>query len=280
MLARVERQGDDEGAIKLQRSFKIIKTGEPRIEPAVSIPMFSNAKPPTVGVFKQPMLEAVLASAPDAMKLSNDMQRKATVIASFVGKSETNRARIDGIIQTKALPALVKFIRSYGDKRGGWVATTGKETGFGEDYWFRTAANYAGIWWNNNKEVVYYVGEQDQSGAPLNGDNVYTITFNARDLPQKHVNAYWSLTLMSLPDYRAIPNELDRYNFNNRADFEYGKDGSLRLYLAARLPDGAPKSNWLPTRKGASFTLNLRMYVPKKEVLTGDYYVPPIVKAQ
>ena len=34
MLARVERQGDDEGAVKLQRSFKIIKTGEPGIDPA------------------------------------------------------------------------------------------------------------------------------------------------------------------------------------------------------------------------------------------------------
>ena len=38
---------------------------------------------------------------------------------------ETNRAAIDTIIQQKAVPALVQFIRSYGDKRGGWMATTG-----------------------------------------------------------------------------------------------------------------------------------------------------------
>ena len=38
MLARVERQGDDEGAIRLQHAFKIIKVVEPVIDPAVSIP--------------------------------------------------------------------------------------------------------------------------------------------------------------------------------------------------------------------------------------------------
>ena len=57
MLARVERMGDDEGAVKLQRAFKIIKTGEPKIESAIEIPMFTNAEPITVDVFKHPMLD-------------------------------------------------------------------------------------------------------------------------------------------------------------------------------------------------------------------------------
>ncbi|WP_421996362.1 DUF1214 domain-containing protein [Reyranella sp.] len=278
MLARIERRGDDETAVRLQRGFRIVEAGRPRIEPAVAIPAFDNANPITVDAFATPMVEAVLDSAPDAMKLAGAMQGNVMSIASFVAGSEANRALVEAITRTIALPALIKFIRSYGDRRGGWIATTGKEKGFGEDYWFRTAANFAGIWWNNNEEVVYYIGEQDETGAQLNGDNVYTIHFEQRDLPGEHVDAYWSLTLLSLPDYRVIPNPLHRYSFNHLSRFEHGDSGSLTLYFAASRPAGIPESNWLPTRRGEAFSLNMRMYVPKAEVLNGNYYVPPIVK--
>ena len=278
MLARIERRGDDETAVRLQRGFRIIEAGRPRVEPAVAIPKFDNATLITVDAFDKLMVESVLDSAPDAMNLAGAMQENVLTVASFVAGSEANRGLVDGIVRTAALPALIGFIRSYGDRRGGWIATTGKEKGFGEDYWFRTAANFAGIWWNNNQEVVYYIGEQDHTGSPLNGDNVYAIRFEKGDLPHKHVDAYWSLTLLSLPDYRVIPNPLHRYNFNNLSRFVHGDDGSLTLYLAAARPACSPEANWLPTRKGAPFTLNLRMYVPRAEVLNGAYYVPPIVR--
>jgi hypothetical protein len=74
------------------------------------------------------------------------------------------------------------------------------------------------------------------------------------------------------------PNRLDRFNFNNRSQFQFEPDGSLKLHLASELPDGVPESNWLPCPKGRPFTLNLRTYVPKAEILSGEYYVPPIVK--
>ena len=266
MLARVERKGDDQGAVALQHQFKLIKTGDPTIVPAVEIPMFSNRELITADAFTQPLLDQVLKSAPDRMKLAPGMQKRARDIAVFVASADANRAAIDAIIKQKALPALVQFIRSYGDKRGGWIATTGKETGFGEDFWFRTAANFAGIWWNNNQEVVYFIGETDHTGAPLSGDGAYVLHFKPENLPEKHVHAYWSLTLMTLPDYRVVPNRLHRFNFNNRSKFEYQPDGSLKLSLASELPKGVPESNWLPCPKGKPFTLNLRMYVPKTEV--------------
>ncbi len=276
VLARVERKGDDAGAVALQRAFTIIPGGTPVIEPALPIPLFTNAAPITVDVFSQPMLGNVLNSAPDAMELGPALRGRAESIADYVAQDARNRAVIDGVIKETALPGLVRFIRSYGDKRGGWIATTGKELGFGEDYWFRTAANYAGIWWNNNREVVYFIGEADSSGAPLNGDSVYCLHFAPAVLPQNHVHAYWSLTLMSLPDYRVVPNPLGRFGFNNLSAFAHEPDGSLRLYLAATPPADAPQSNWLPAPAGKAFTLNLRLYVPKPEVLSGDYYVPPI----
>ena len=57
---------------------------------------------------------------------------------------------------------------------------------------------------------------------------------------------------------------------------EYEQDRSLKLYLGGTLPEGAPESNWLPAPPGKPFTLNHRYYVPKDEVLSGDWYVPPL----
>ena len=278
MLARVERQGDDEGAVRLQRSFKIIKVGEPVIEPAVKIPMFTNAEPIAVEAFDQPMLEQVLDSAIDLAGVADLQQKNALFVADFVAQSEANRATVDAIIKGKAFPKVINFIRSL-DSRGGWSSTR-QYIKMGDDFLFRCAANYAGIWWNSSAEVVYYIANKDMDGELLHGDNAYKIHYAVDELPMKHANAYWSLTMLSLPDYRVVPNELERYNLNNISELTYAEDGSLTLYLASELPKDIPVSNWLPTPKGQPFTMNHRLYVPKPEVLSGEYYVPPIVKAR
>lgn len=277
MLARVERKGDDEGALKLQNAFRIIKVGEPEIPKAVEIPMFTNKELIGVEVFRKPMVENVLNSATDTMTIAAEHQKKVLAIADFVVKSEANAAAIEAIIKDKALPYLFSYMATEGDRRGGWGATR-EWTKFGDDFMFRCAANYSGIWWNSSLEVVYYMGIEDNGGSPLNGDNAYVIHYKPEDLPMKHVDSYWSITMLSLPDYRVVPNKLERYNLNNISKLQYEPDGSLKIYLASELPAGAPESNWLPSPKGRPFNVNCRLYVPKKEVLSGEYYVPPIVR--
>ncbi len=277
MLARVERIGDDEGALELQRAFRIIKVGEPEVTPAVEIPMFTNQELIRVEVFAKPLMEKVLTSAVDVMTIAAEQQRNVLAIADFIGRSEDNKALIDGIIKDKAIPALITFIMTGGDSRGGWTSTR-EWSRFGDDIWARAAVNYAGIWWNSSLEVVYYMGAKDQDGDLLHGDNAYVIHYRPDDLPMKHVHAYWSLTMLSVPDYRVVPNELERYNLNNYSELEYEPDGSLKIHLAAKLPPGAPASNWLPAPPGKEFNLNNRYYVPKDDVLSGDWYVPPIQK--
>jgi hypothetical protein len=279
MLARVERQGDDEGALDLQKSFKIIKTGEPKIVPAIEILMFTNKELLRTEVFQKPMVQTVLQSAPDAVSNSEDLQKNVFAIADFIEKNEANKQTIDAIIKEKAIPAFFKHVMDAGDNRGGWTSTREWEK-FGDDFWARAAVNYAGIWWNSSLEVVYYMGFKDKDEKPLQGDNVYVVHYKTGELPMKHVNAYWSLTMLSLPDYRVVPNELERYNLNNVSELTYEEDGSLKLYIASELPEEAPKSNWLPSPKGKSFVMNHRLYVPKKEVLSGEYYVPPIQKIE
>ena len=124
------------------------------------------------------------------------------------------------------------------------------------------------------------MGFKDKSGAALNGDNIYTIRYQPEDLPIKHVKAYWSLTLMSLPDFRVVPNQLERFNLNNISDLVYGEDGSLTLYLASELPPDVPAANWLPAPKGQPFAVNHRPYAPKEEVLSGEWFAPPIEKVK
>jgi hypothetical protein len=279
MLARVERQGDDEGALALQKAFKIIKIGEPEIESAIEIPMFSNKELITDAVFNKSMIEQVLSSAPDAVSNAVEYQKKVLAIAEYVGKNNDNRAIIDGIIKKKGIQLLLALVMGEvrGDARGGWISTR-QWLKFGDDVEFRCSSNYAGLWWNSSAEVVYYMGSKDKDGNPVNGNNVYVIHYKPEDLPMNHVNSYWSLTMLSLPDYRVVPNELERYNLNNVSELTYEEDGSLKLYIASELPEGAPESNWLPSPKGKSFVMNHRLYVPKKEVLSGDYYVPEIQK--
>jgi hypothetical protein len=278
MLARVERQGDDEGAVRLQRSFKIIQVGKPVVEPAVNIPMFTNADPIAVKAFSQPMLKEVLDSAVDSATVAATQQKNALTVADFVSQDEANREAIDAIIRGQAFPQVTDFIRNL-DSRGGWSSTR-QYVKMGDDFLFRCAANYAGIWWNSSAEVVYYIGNKDQDGELLNGDNAYVIRYGPDELPMKHASAYWSLTMMSLPDYRVVPNELERYNLNNISELQYEEDGSLQIYLAGELLAGAPESNWLPAPKGKPFTLNHRIYVPTEDVLAGEWYAPPIEKVK
>ncbi len=85
---------------------------------------------------------------------------------------------------------------------------------------------------------------------------------------------------MSLPDLRVAPNELERFNLNNISDLTYAEDGSLTLYLASTLPPDVPASNWLPAPKGRPFVMNHRLYAPKKEILSDEWYIPPIEKVK
>jgi hypothetical protein len=243
--------------------------------------MFTNKEPITVDAFNQPMVEQVLDSAPDAVSNATDYQKNVMAIAEYVGASETNRAAVDAVIKEKALPHLLLLVTGEvrGDSRGGWVCLR-EWLEFGDDFEFRCAVNYGGIWWNSSAEVVYYMGYVDEDGDALNGDHIYTIHYQPEDLPIQHVDAYWSLTLLSLPDFRVVPNELERYNLNNISNLSYEEDGSLTLYLAAELPTDIPASNWLPTPAGRPFTMNHRLYVPKGEVLSGEWYVPPIAKKE
>jgi hypothetical protein len=144
------------------------------------------------------------------------------------------------------------------------------------DFAIRTAANYVGLWANARHEVIYFVTTRDGDGKPLDGSRTYVIDFPKTGLPDEVVNAYWSLSMVDVPGFVAVPNRLDRYTFNSVAPPKSEADGSLKIFLAPKSGPSVPEPNWLPSPDGKPFSLTFRTYVPKDVVKRGEWFPPAI----
>jgi hypothetical protein len=60
--------------------------------------------------------------------------------------------------------------------------------------------------------------------------------------------------------------------------FQFNPDGSLDLYFQNESPGQGKDANWLPAPR-AAFTLTLRIYAPKSEVLTGKWSPPAVSRS-
>ena len=149
---------------------------------------------------------------------------------------------------------------------------------YSDDYWTRTAANLVGIWANSTHEVIYFIATRDGDGNPLDGGNTYAIEFDKGKSPGAVVDGYWSVILVDLPDYRVVPNEIDRFNFNSYSPLELDEDSGLSIFVAPAESGAFPSANWLPSADGKPFSLTFRTYVPKDVVKQGGWFPPSIRK--
>ena len=111
----------------------------------------------------------------------------------------------------------------------------------------------------------------------MNGGNNYVLHFPANQLPSAVVNGYWSVILVDIPNYRVVPNPLNRFNFNSYSPLQCEADGSLKIVIAPKPFAGVPESNWLPSPEGKPFSMTFRTYVPKDIVRRGEW-APPAVE--
>ncbi|MFL5157752.1 MAG: DUF1214 domain-containing protein, partial [Microvirga sp.] len=144
------------------------------------------------------------------------------------------------------------------------------------DYLARTLINYGGIWANIAPEVMYYRASTDGTGAPLSGDNAYTMTFPKDQLPAHYANYFWSVIAVDTRHFRVLPNPKEKYLINEQSKPEYGPDGSLTFRSAAEKPADVPEGNWLPTPKGSVYRLTFRFYGPIDGVSNGTYWPPAL----
>lgn len=170
---------------------------------------------------------------------------------------------------------LLQF-RNWGEQLPAHWSTTSNGAAFGTDAFTRTAVAKSNIFVNAHKETTYFYQDLDAQGQRLNGGSRYTVTFPRGQMPP--VEGFWSLTLYDEYHFFA-PNELGRYSLGTKSpDLKQGADGSLTLHVQSDPPPAELRSNWLPAPKG-DFSLYLRAYWPREEILLGEWTPPPVVRA-
>ena len=73
-------------------------------------------------------------------------------------------------------------------------------------------------------------------------------------------------------------NPLGRYAIGDRDKLAFNPDGSLDIHIQRQSPGKDKESNWLPAPKSGGFTMNLRLYWPKENVLDGSWSPPSVKK--
>jgi hypothetical protein len=273
MLARVELKGDPEEAVRLQRAFRASTSDDPAVAPPPAMPEFNNRDLVGAEIFDD--VDARLASALDVAPNAAEMQQKVRFVAKHVASGNEARQAVDVQLR-RIIPEFQDYALTRSmPYRSHWLG--GGQTGnYGRDFRLRSMANYTGIWANTTDEVIYFGASRDATEAPLDGGRSYVMHFPADRLPDSMVDAYWSVILVGRPDFRVVPNPLNRFNFNTYSPLTPEADGSLKIAVGPRPVAGVPEANWLPSQEGKPFSLTFRAYVPKEVVKRGEWQPPPV----
>jgi hypothetical protein len=156
----------------------------------------------------------------------------------------------------------------------GWT-TPANGARFGYDYLTRAATAKSNMYVNQPEETRYFFQDVDQHGRRLNGagGRRYTITFPPGQRPP--ANGFWSLSMYD-KNHFFPPNPIKRYSLGTKnKTLKMNPDGSLTIYVQNASPGAEKESNWLPA-PADEFSMTIRTYWPKPEVLSGDW-TPPAV---
>ncbi len=199
-------------------------------------------------------------------------------------RDPAERDEVSALHDTVIIPEFRRFVTvEAGIVRNNWFATP--VVGNHHDRVdIRSAANLVGLWANSRDEVVHFVTMRASNGEPLDGARSYALDFAPEAQTQAQVDAYWSLSLVDVPNFVAVPNRLNRFTINGLRASERDVDGHLRIYIgpdstAAMADDAAvPDEQLLPGPARGPFSLTFRAYVPKDAVKRGEWAPPAVVR--
>ena len=274
VLLRVELGNNVDEAVALQKKFTFRATGQPALPKVPKTVMFDIEALPGVEAFDS--AEAALDSEADINPGMEKLQASTRAIAKSI-EDPAERKRVDQVVRTKAFGDIKRLSPTLNDGtvKNGWALP--KTIGvYGSNWILRTLVNDGGIWANSYQEVIYYKRFFGPDGKPLSGNSSYKLHFTKEQLPARYATYFWSMIAVDSTHRRVLPNVQKRYLLNNQSNLEYGKDGSLTLYLGDTKPQGAPEANWLPTPKGQGYSLTFRFYRPKGAVADHTYFPPAL----
>ncbi len=173
----------------------------------------------------------------------------------------------------KTLPSIVRTtVIRQAATHGGWNIPAANIGNYGTDYLYRAGVAEAGLGANTPAEAVYPTAYTDSSGQTLDGHLAYRLVFAPGQLPP--ARAFWSLTLYDGNGY-LVANPAHRYAIGDtHPPLIKRADGSVVVLVQRERPT-TTGVNWLPTPAGP-FRLNLRLYWPRRSVLTGAWKPPAI----
>jgi hypothetical protein len=160
----------------------------------------------------------------------------------------------------------------HGRTMNGWEFMSNVGS-YGTNYLWRAVVALVGLGANLPEDAVYPRATKDSVGQPFSGANRYTIRFAKGQLPP--VGAFWSITMYNFHQF-FVKNPIGRYAIGDRDKLKFNDDGSLTLYLQNESPGKEKESNWLPAPED-SFSLLMRLYWPKEEILDGIWLPPAVV---
>lgn len=161
----------------------------------------------------------------------------------------------------------------------GWTYPRSDIGLWGQDYDFRAVVALGGLAALPPQEAMYLrpVGDGGP-GTLLNGD--YRLSFAAGKLPP--VDSFWSITMYEATadgQFFLTPNRLNRFSIGDRtAGLKRNADGSLDIWIGRTDPGGDKTANWLPAPASGPFSISLRAYLAKAELLDGRWRAPPLVR--
>ena len=203
------------------------------------------------------MIQSVLDAA------AKDPKIKATLVQTAI------------VADDELIKPLFDFHNNGRPVGNGWTSPPNGAR-WGTDYLSRAATAKSNMFDNAPEETRYIYTDFDSSGQRLNGNNRYSVTFAKGELPP--VNGFWSLTLYN-KEHLFEPNKLNRFSLgtkNNKA-LKYNPDGSLTLYYQSESPGADKEANWVPAPKD-DFSLYIRAYWPKSEILDGSWKPPAVTR--
>lgn len=154
---------------------------------------------------------------------------------------------------------------------------------FGQDHLYRAAIAVNGLGALPLEEAMYMRPVSAEGHASLPPGTARRLRFEAGRLPPlREPGGFWSLTMYEVDEGGQLwltDNPIRRFAIGDRTPgLRRTPDGALELLLSPDDPGESDRSNWLPAPR-TPWTVVMRAYLPRPEMLDGRWRLPPLTPA-
>jgi hypothetical protein len=190
--------------------------------------------------------------------------------------SAQDKAMVEGADQAQMIAQFAKGRQVF---TNGWAYPRANLGDYGQDYIYRAIVALMGLGALPVAEAMYMKAAGDDRAGLFTGDGLYRLSLPA----QMPLDGFWSLSMYEATEdgqFFFTDNKLDRYAVGDRTPgLKRNADGSLDLWIGRTDPGGDRTANWLPAPKAGPFAMYLRTYLPRAELLNGQFRFKPVEKA-